>query len=249
MAYPVCRKEGPPVTIGEIARISGVTIRTLRHYDRIGLLPPEEITPAGYRLYGEKSLQRLHTILLLRETGLPLESIRRLLDDPQASPQRLLALQEQLLTMQRAHIDHLLTLTRQLQQKGMTAMDFTAFDAHRTADLTAQAEAAWGHTPAWQEFISRPRQKGELARNGEALMELIALFGKERPASPDAPEATAFVRQLQSFITQHYYTCTDEVLLGLADVYETPDFTRNIDRAGGEGTAAFLARAIRCTLG
>ena len=127
-------------------------------------------------------------------------------------------------------------------------MDFSAFDHRRAEDLAAQAEAAWGHTPAWQEFAARPRQKGDNERNGQALMELIGLFGKERPASPDAPQSAAFVRQLQSFITQHYYTCTDEVLLGLADVYETPDFTRSIDRAGGEGTAAFLAQAIRCTL-
>ena len=236
------------MTIGEMARLTGVTVRTLRHYDRIGLLPPEEVTQAGYRLYGEASLQRLHTIRLLRQTGLPLEMIRRTLDDPHATPERLLALQETLLKMQRAHIDRLLALTQELQQKGMTAMNFSALEENRTADLAAQAEAAWGHTAAWKEFASRPRQKGENERNGQALMALIGLFGKDRPASPDAPEAAAFVRELQGFITRHYYTCTDEVLLGLADVYETPDFTRNIDRAGGEGTAAFLAAAIRATL-
>lgn len=236
------------MTIGEMARISGVTIRTLRHYDRIGLLPPEEITEAGYRIYREKSLQRLHTILLLRETGLPLEKIRRLLDDPHASPERLLHLQETLLKMQRAHIDRLLALTHELKEKGMTHMDFNTFDERRAEDLAAQAEAAWGHTPAWQEFAARPLSKDDHARNGQALMALIGLFGKERPASPADPDAAAFVRQLQHFITQHFYTCTDEVLLGLADVYETPDFRRNIDREGGEGTADFLAAAIRCTL-
>lgn len=233
------------MNIGEMSRITGVTIRTLRHYDRIGLLPPEEVTEAGYRIYSERSLQRLHTILLLRETGLPLESIRRLLDDPHATADRLLALQETLLTMQRAHIDHLLALTRELQKKGMTAMDFSTLDKHRTADVAAQAEAAWGDTPAWKEFADRPRKPGDNERNGQALMELIGLFGRSRPASPEAPEAAAFVRQLQAFITRHFYTCTDEVLLGLADVYETPDFRRNIDREGGEGTADFLAAAIR----
>ena len=236
------------MTIGEMSRITGVTIRTLRHYDRMGLLPPEEVTEAGYRLYGEKSLHRLHTILLLRETGLPLESIRRLLDDPHATPDRLLKMQEALLKMQRAHIDRLLALTRELQEKGMTAMDFSAFDDRRAADLAAQAKAAWGDTPAWREFAARPCQPGDHARNGQALMELIGLFGKNRPASPDAPEAADFVRELQGFITRHFYSCTDEVLLGLADVYETPDFRRNIDREGGEGTADFLAAAIRAAM-
>jgi len=236
------------MTIGEISRLTGVTIRTLRHYDRIGLLPPATVTEARYRLYDQSSLERLHTILLLRETGLPLESIRRLLNNPSASPDRLLALQETLLTMQRTHIDQLLALTRELQQKGMTHMDFSAFDNRRADDLAAQAEAAWGSTPAWQEYASRPRKKGDNERSGRELMELIGDFGRNRPASPEAPEAAAFVRKLRVFITERFYTCTDEVLLGLADVYETPDFRKNIDRAGGEGTADFLAAAIRHTM-
>ena len=236
------------MTIGELSRRTGVTIRTLRHYDRIGLLPPSEVTGAGYRLYDDASLQRLHSILLLRETGLPLEAIRRLLDHPGADPGRLLALQETLLTMQRTHIDQLLALTRKLRTKGMDHMSFDAFNDHRAADLAAQAEAAWGETPAWQEYASRPRKKGDNERNGQALMTLIGQFGRSRPSSPDDPMAAAFVRTLQQFITDHFYTCTDEVLLGLADVYETPDFRRNIDREGGEGTAELLAAAIRCTL-
>ena len=236
------------MTIGELSRRTGVTIRTLRHYDRIGLLPPSEVTGAGYRLYDDASLQRLHSILLLRETGLPLEAIRRLLDHPGADPCRLLALQETLLTMQRTHIDQLLALTHDLRTKGMDHMSFDAFNDHRAADLAAQAEAAWGETPAWQEYASRPRNKGDNERNGQALMTLIGQFGRSRPASPDDPMAAAFVRTLQQFITNHFYTCTDEVLLGLADVYETPDFRRNIDREGGEGTAEFLAAAIRCAL-
>ena len=92
------------------------------------------------------------------------------------------------------------------------------------------------------------RRKGEAERSGHELMSLIGEFGRTRPASADAPEAAAFVRRLQAFITERFYTCTDEVLLGLADAYETPDFRRNIDREGGEGTADFLAAAIRSAL-
>lgn len=236
------------MTIGELSAQTGVTIRTLRHYDRIGLLPPARVTDAGYRHYDESSLERLHSILMLRETGLPLDAIRRLLDHPGTDPVKLLALQESLLIMQRAHIDHLLALTRELRLKGMTHMDFDAFNDHRSEDLAAQAEAAWGNTLAWQEYAARPRKKGDNERNGQELMTLIGQFGRTRPASPADPAAAAFVRTLQQFITDRFYTCTDEVLLGLADVYETPDFRRNIDREGGEGTAEFLAAAIRFTL-
>ena len=239
------------MTIGELARLSGVTIRTLRYYDRIGLLPPAEITPAGYRLYNQASLERLHTILVFRELEVPLETIRRLLDAAGPDPARMLQTQRTLLLMQQEHINRLLRQLQDIEERGMTTMDFSAFDHRRNEDLTAQAEAAWGATEAWQDYARREahRSPGENAANGEALMKMIGAFGKRRPATPADPEAQAFVAALQDFITRHFYHCTLPVLSGLADVYETPDFRANIDRAGGEGTAAFLAEAIRIHCG
>lgn len=239
------------MTIGEIARITGVTVRTLRHYDRIGLLRPVQVTAAGYRLYDEGSLERLHLILLFRELELPLEEIRRILDQPDFSLPAALHMQEKLLEMRRGHIDRLIALTRTLQQKGMTHMDFSAFKKHQHDDLAAQALAAWGETSAWEEYAARERTRaaGDSARRGKQLMDMIGEFGRSRPEDPAAPSAQAFVLKPQAFITEHFYTCTDDILAGLADMYETPDFRRNIDHAGGDGTAAFLAQAIRihCT--
>lgn len=235
------------MTIGEVSRLTGVTIRTLRYYDRIGLLRPAQITAAGYRLYDESSLQRLHTILLFRELETPLEDIRRILDAPDFDPLPALRMQQTLLRMRRQHIDRLIALTDALMQKGMTHMDFSAFDKRQLEDYACQAQAAWGHTDAWQDYAARERtrQPGDSAAYGQQLMDMLGQFGRTRPASPDSPEAQAFVGQLQAFISDHFYTCSDEVLLGLADLYETDDFRRSIDRAGGEGTAAFIARAIR----
>ena len=239
------------MTIGEISRMTGVTIRTLRHYDRIGLLPPAQVSEAGYRLYDDASLRRLHMILLFRELGTPLEEIRRLLDAPGFDPVAALRVQETQLLMQRGHIDRLLGLVRTLQQKGMTHMDFSVFDEHRQADYAAQAKAAWGDTAAYQEYEQRERsrQPGDNARNGQTLMAMLGEFGRSRPADPADPAAQAFVARLQQFITDHFYTCTEPVLLGLADSYETPAFRGNIDREGGEGTADFLAQAIRVFCG
>lgn len=239
------------MTIGEVARLTGVTIRTLRHYDRIGLLPPSEVTGAGYRLYDDASLRRLHMILLFRELEVPLEEIRRILDDPGFDPSAALRLQERQLLMRRGHIDRLLRLIRTLQQKGMTHMDFSAFDRHQQEDWAAQARAAWGETPAYREYEQREstRQPGDSARAGRELMGMLGEFGRSRPESPADPAAQAFVAHLQQFITNHFYTCTAPVLLGLADSYETPAFRQNIDSSGGEGTAAFLAQAIRIFCG
>lgn len=239
------------MTIGECARLSGVTIRTLRYYDRIGLLRPSQVTEAGYRLYDDESLRRLHTILLFRELEVPLEDIRRILDSPDFDPRAVLAQQRTLLTMRREHIDRLIALTDTLDEKGMTHMDFSAFDKRQTEDYARQARAAWGQTEAWQEYERREKERkpGESADCGKQLMDMIGAFGRSRPASPDSREAQDFVARLQTFITDHFYTCTDAVLLGLAEMYGSGDFRKNIDHAGGEGTAAFIARAIRIRCG
>lgn len=236
------------MTIGELSRLSGVTIRTLRHYDQIGLLPPAGITEAGYRIYDQSCLERLHTIRLLRELEFPLEEIRRLLDAGTDHLQSALDAHRSLLLMRKGHIEYLLHLTDEYRTKGMKLMNFNIFDQHQQADRTQQAQSVWGYTPAWQEYEQKEasRQPGDSARYGQQLMELFARFGKNRPTSPDAPEAQAFVRELQHFISSHFYTCTPPILQGLADMYETDDFRQNIDRAGGDGTAAFVAQAIRC---
>lgn len=238
------------MTIGELSRKTGVSIRALRHYDHIGLLKPAQVTEAGYRIYDDSALVRLHAILMFREAELPLDHIRQILDDPRCNVQRVLLMQQALLRMRREHISRLLEKTAALLEKGMTNMSFAEFDHQVAQDYARQAQAAWGDTDAWQEYAAREkrRQPGDSARAGQQLMEMIGQFGHSRPASPDSPEAAVFVRQLQQYITDHFYTCTDEVLLGLADAYETHEFRRNIDRSGGDGTAIFLAQAIRCTL-
>ena len=234
------------MNIGELSALTHVSIRTLRHYDKIGLLRPSHITRAGYRQYDEAALQRLHTILLFRELEFPLADIQRIIDAPHFDPSAALEQQITLLTMRREHIDNLILLARGLKAKGMNHMDFSAFDTRKMDDYAAQAKAAWGHTEAYREFESRGKTAQGNQNAGEALMALFADFGKRRDIDPASDEAQAMIRQLQDFITAHFYTCTVPVLRGLADMYDGGgDFTRNIDQAGGQGTAAFIAQAMR----
>ena len=234
------------MTIGELSALTHVSIRTLRHYDQIGLLKPSRVTEAGYRQYDESALQRLHTILLFRELEFPLADIARIVDAPGFDPIDALDRQITLLTMRREHIDNLIILAKGMKLKGLNHMDFSAFDARKIDDYTAQAKAAWGKTDAWKEYEQRGNTREQNKQSGDALMALIAEFGKHRDIDPASAEAQAMVQQLQDFITANFYTCTAPVLRGLADLYDGGgDFTRNIDKAGGEGTAAFLAKAMR----
>ena len=234
------------MNIGELSSLTHVSIRTLRHYDKIGLLRPVHVTEAGYRQYDETSLQRLHTILLFRELEFPLSDITRIIDAPDFDPIDALDKQITLLTMRRQHMDTLIALAIELKSKGLKHMDFSAFDTRKMDDYTAQAKAAWGKTDAWKEYESRKNSKEQNQRSGDALMTLIGSFGRYRHLDPASADAQTCVQQLQDFITANFYTCTIPVLRGLADMYDAGgDFTRNIDQAGGTGTAAFLASAMR----
>ena len=234
------------MNIGELSAMTHVSIRTLRHYDRIGLLRPSHVTEAGYRQYDESALARLHTILLFRELEFPLADIRRIIDTPGFDPVDALDQQITLLTMRREHIDNLILFAKGLKLKGLNHMDFSAFDTRRLDDYAAQAKAAWGKTDAWKEFESRGKSARDNQQAGEQLMTLITGFGQRRDIDPAGQEAQAMVQQLRDHISEHFYACTVPVLGGLAVMYDGGgDFTRNIDKAGGPGTAAFLAKAMR----
>lgn len=234
------------MNIGELSAMTHVSIRALRHYDKIGLLRPTRVTEAGYRQYDEAALQRLHTILLFRELEFSLTDIQRIMDAPDFDPVNALDRQITLLTMRREHIDNLILLARGLKAKGMNHMDFSAFDTRKIDDYAAQAKAAWGKTDAWKEYESRGNTKEQNQQSGAKLMALFAEFGKRRGIDPASEEAQGMVRQLQDFISANFYTCTAPILRGLADMYDGGgDFTQSIDKEGGEGTAAFIAAAMR----
>lgn len=234
-------------TVNEVAKLTGVSVRTLHHYDAIGLLKPARVTEAGYRLYDDTALARLQSILLFRELQFPLKEIRDILDAPNFDAQEALDQQIKLLEMQREHLDALIAHARQIQTQGVNHMDFSAFDTTKQDAYAAEAKKRWGHTGAYKEFSEKTKgQTPEQARSdGDALMAIFAELGQIRHLSPEAPEVQALVKKLQSFITDHYYTCTPQILRGLGQMYIAGDsMTENIDRAGGVGTAEFVHEAI-----
>lgn len=227
-------------TVREVARISGVSVRTLHHYDAIGLLHPTRVTDAGYRLYDDAALTRLQTILLFRQLRFPLKQIAEILDSPGFDPVAALEDQIRLLELQRQHLDDLICHARQIQKTGVIPMDFHAFDTQNIDVYAAEAKAKWGNTDAYREYEQRGRQDA-----GNGLMTVFAKLGAVRDLDPASEKAQELVSQLQQFITDNYYTCTKQILQGLGQMYAADArFKENIDRAGGAGTAEFAARAI-----
>ena len=230
-------------TVHEASQISGVSVRTLHHYDAIGLLRPTAVTEAGYRLYDDTALARLQSILLFRELAFPLKEIKRIMDDPQFDQATALEQQIRLLELQQDRLSRLIDLARETMKTGVTHMDFTAFDNSKLEQYAAEVKERWGNTAAYQESAQRPAAEQKDAAAG--LMAQFARMGRLRTGDPAGQEAQAAVRELQEFITKHFYTCTPEILAGLGQMYTADDrFRASIDAAGGEGTADFAGKAI-----
>jgi len=236
-------------TVKEVSDLTGVSVRTLHHYDAIGLLKPTRVTEAGYRLYDDTALRRLQTILLFRELQFSLKDIRDILDSPSFDPAVALSQQIRLLELQREHLDRLIAHARQIQKTGVMEMDFSAFDKSEMDRYADEAKQKWGNTDAYREFQKKTADKSpeDMKSSGDALMDIFAEFGMIREASPESAEAQALVAKLQRFITDNFYTCTKPILQGLGQMYIAGDsMTENIDKAGGEGTADFVHQAIEC---
>ena len=235
-------------TVQQVSKLTGVSVRTLHHYDQIGLLKPSRITDAGYRLYDDAALARLQTILFFRELEFPLKQIGEILNTPHLDYSSVLEDQVRLLELRKEQLEKLISHARNIQKKGVIPMDFSAFDKSKQAAYAAEAKKRWGKTDAYKEFeqktAGQTREKQDSAAEG--LMAIFTRMGAIRTADPTSAEAQALVKDLQDYITTHYYTCTKQILRGLGMMYIAGDeMTENIDRVGGAGTAQFAHDAIQ----
>lgn len=234
-------------TVNEVSKITGVSVRTLHHYDAIGLLKPTEVTEAGYRMYDDTAIGRLQSILLFRELQFPLKEIKSILDSSYFDPTEALTQQIELLELQYKHIGELISFAREIKDKGVNAMNFKVFDRRKIEQYKTEVKAKWGNTQAYKEYEQRAAIRSDLKCNEAAsrMMTIFAEIGAYRHLSPSAKEVQERIAALQKLITDNYYACTDEILNGLGQMYASDGrFKANIDKAGGDGTAEFAKQAI-----
>ncbi|WP_174852537.1 MerR family transcriptional regulator [Streptococcus suis] len=231
-------------TVKQVSQLTGLTVRTLHHYDQIDLLKPAFVAENGYRYYNQENLARLQEILLFRELEFPLKDIQQLLDVTEVNRQQVLRDHITLLELKRERLDRIINHARLLTEKGGEIMDFHAFDSSQLKAYKSEAKERWGNTSAYAEFEEGYDASKDkvFAREIQAIFEA---FGKIQSLEADHPNVQAQVVNLQAYITENFYTCTKEILQGLGLMYvEDERFSANIDRAGGPGTAAFVSQAI-----
>lgn len=235
-------------TVNEVSKLTGVSIRALQYYDKIGLLHPTGYTESGYRLYDDTALEKLQQILLFRELEFSLKEIKEILSSPDFDRNQALEQQIALLTLKKEHLEHLIDFARGIQVAGVKTMDFSAFNTKKIDEYARQAKKQWGKTPEYQEF--EKKSKGRTSQQEQAIaqdfMQLFAEFGKLKTSDPGSEQAKRQVKRLQDYISEHFYKCSDDILLSLGKMYAGGgEFTANINKMGGEGTAEFVAKAIR----
>ena len=237
------------LSVSQMAKLCGVSVRTLHYYDQIGLLQPETAADSGYRWYGAADVEKMQQILFFRELDFPLKEIAAILADPHYDRQEVLGKQKELLTMKRDRLDGLLCLLEE-NLKGEAVMRFHEFDVSeieaQRQKYAAEVKARWGGTEAYQESEERAAKnsKADWTAQTEGMNDIFRRAATLRSSGADSAEAQALVKEWQDFISAHFYTCTKEILSGLGQMYTADErFRKNLDRFG-EGTAEFLSRAI-----
>lgn len=234
-------------TVKDVSKLTGVSVRTLHYYDAIGLLTPTKVTDAGYRMYDDTALSRLQSILLFRELQFPLKEIKEFLDSPDFNQEETIAQQIKLLELQYKHIGELISFAREIQTKGVKTMNFEVFDANEIEQYKAEVKSKWGNSKAYQEYEQRVVSHSE-HNDSKFVDEIMSLFtdlGAMKQLPPTDKAVQEKIAALQAYINENFYTCSNDILKELGEMYVCDDrFKKNIDRFGGEGTAKFVREAI-----
>ena len=235
--------------ISEIAKLTGVSVRTLHYYDQIGLLTPVETSEAGYRYYNEENLETLQQILFFRELDFSLKEMMQIMYSPNYNKEEALRKQKELLFLKKRRLEKLIELINN-NLRGDGKMDFSKFDVAEIESLkkeyAKEAKERWGETKAYEESLKRTEQyqKEDWNRIMSEMNYLIEAFAQCRNQLPGDKKVQELVEQWKSMITKNYYECTDEILAGLGIMYQEDErFKKNMDRHG-EGTAKFMRDAI-----
>lgn len=235
--------------ISEVAKLTGVTVRTLHYYDEIGLLKPSNITESGYRLYSEDSLETLQQILFFRELDFPLNEIKEIMTNPAYNKNQALNKQRDLLMKKRERLSGLIDLINK-SIEGDDNMSFKEFDMSEIEEskkkYADEVKERWGSTDAYKESEKKTSKydANKWSDITENMNSILKQFSKYIDCNPDSIEVQELVERWKNHISDNFYNCTNEILAGLGLMYVNDErFKKNIDK-NGEGTAELISKAI-----
>ncbi|MBT2393196.1 MerR family transcriptional regulator [Streptomyces sp. ISL-1] len=241
-------------SVGEVASFASVTVRTLHHYDEIGLLSPGGRSHAGHRRYDDADLDRLQQILFYRELGFPLDEVAALLDDPDADPQAHLRRQHELLTVRIEKLQKMAEAVEHAMEARKMGINLTPeekFEVFGECDPERYEEESrrrWGDSEPYRESQRRVatytkedwlRIKAEGAGNTNAFAALM-----EAAVAPDSESAMDLAEQHREQISRNFYDCTYKIHTGLAEMYVADERFSSTFEQIRPGLAGYLRAAI-----
>ncbi len=242
------------LTVGDLARIAGVTVRTLHHYDEIGLVVPSGRTPAGYRTYGRAEVERLQEVLFFRELGFALDQIRQIVGRPGYNRVDGLTRQRELLEARAEHVLALIDAVDRAVRAERTGTIMTneemleVFGDFDPAEYEEEAKERWGDSDAYKQSAARTARYAQQdwetikAENDAIYERFIGLMAAGEAA--DSAAAMDIAEEHRAHITKWYYDCSKTIHAGLGGMYLADvRFKENIDRSG-EGLAEYMSAAI-----
>ncbi|MFF3458683.1 MerR family transcriptional regulator [Streptomyces sp. NPDC002730] len=241
-------------SVGQVAGFAGVTVRTLHHYDEIGLLSPSGRSTAGHRRYDDADLDRLQQILFYRELGFPLEEVAALLDDPDADPQEHLRRQHELLSARITKLQQMAAAVEQAMEAKKMGINLTpeerfeVFGDKDPEQYAEEAEQRWGGTAAYAE--SQRRAAGYTKDDWKRMQAEVADWGARYDAlmadgEPSTGErAMDLAEEHRQHITKWFYECTYEFHTCLGEMYVSDERFRAFYDSTRPGLAVHLRDAI-----
>jgi DNA-binding transcriptional MerR regulator len=243
------------MNVGEVAALAGVTVRTLHHYDRIGLLQPSGRTSAGYRQYSAADLDRLHQVLLYRELGFPLEEVAALLDDPSADPAAHLRRQHRLLRDRLERTSAMVAaVEKEMEARSMGISltpdeRFEVFGDWLPEEYAAEAEQKWGGTEAWAQSQQRTRAMTKddwlrvKAETDDLERRFAAALAGGVPA--DADQAMDLAEEHRQQMSRNFFDCGHDMHAGIGRMYVEDDrFAAHYERIA-PGLAQYVSTAVQ----
>lgn len=243
------------LTVSQVARLAGVSVRTLHHYDAIALLRPSGRSEAGYRLYEQEDLQRLQQVLFFKELGFPLEEIARIVKDPAFDLRAALLMQRELLGERASRLQALIRAVDaalEAHEKGTTMTKeemFEVFGDFDPAQYEDEARERWGQTDAYKESARRTKKYGKkdwelIKAEGDAIQRDMAAQ-LEAGRAPTDPAVMDLAERHREYIGRWFYPCSYEMHRGLGELYVNDSrFTETFERVR-PGLARFTAEAFR----
>ncbi|CEO26200.1 MerR family transcriptional regulator [Paraclostridium sordellii] len=242
--------------VNEISKLTGVSIRMLHHYDKIGLLVPSEKTEKNYRLYSDEDIKKLYQILIFKELEFPLKEIKSILESSDFDRKEALKLQKDLMIKKKKRMDEIIQSISEVinnleGDKKMSKKNFNVFNYEKVKEHQKKYEhetkAKYEKTNAYEECSKKTSNYSEndwkkICEEANCIYNELA---KLMDRKPEDKEVQDLVEKWRNHITDNYYECTIDIFRGLGIMYVADNrFKKNIDKTK-DGLAEFLSEAIK----